>query len=127
MKPIKIKYELTVKGETESTIANSYIGKKEENQIAYKEGNIDVILLFEDRKIVMKRRTDEYEIELPFEENGVCEGKYYIPNMDLYLHLQVTTEKFVNKENEIFIIYKLLLNEEDLGEFDFKLEYEVEV
>lgn len=125
MEPIQIKYELIVKGENESKIENKYKGKKEENLITYKEGNIDVMLTFLEEKVVMKRRTEEYEIEMPFQKNGICEGKYHILDMNLPMHLIVTTEKFLVENNTLEIAYHLLLNEESLGWFNFKLEYEV--
>lgn len=122
---IKINSYLKVTGESLCTLENQYRGRKEGNVLSYKEGDICVhITIFED-KVIMNRKTDAYEMELPFLLNEICTGKYEIPELEGSFDLKVETSLLKIKSGKIEVIYHLHLGGDEIGKYEFKLTYEV--
>ena len=122
---IKIKSYLKVTGDSSCTLENHYTGKKEENKILYKEGEIMVCIAFLEDKIVMSRKTEEYDIELPFVLGKSLEGKYDIAELGGSLPLKVRTSLLKKQDKELEITYHLTIGKEDIGKYEFRLLYEV--
>lgn len=107
-------------------IVNSNIrGIYHDNQILYNDGNIKVTLLLNDNKIEMKRVTKEYKIKMFFDLNNETKGTYDILDLNLAMDLFITTKKLEIGKNNIALVYDLKINDEFIGNYDLKLEYEV--
>lgn len=122
---IKINSYLKVTGDSLCTLENEYRGKKEGNELFYKEGDICVHLKIMDDKVIMNRKTDAYEIEMPFLLDEVCQGKYEIPELEGSFDLKVRTSVLEIEKEKLAITYHLTLGEEEIGKYEFKLTYEV--
>lgn len=96
------------------------IGIKSYNKITFKDDNITVTILIEDNKIIMKRISNEYQLILEFEDKKDTHGKYFLNNYNLWLPLDIFTDKIVVSENNIEINYYL-----DKTNFNFKIKFEV--
>lgn len=80
----------------------------------------------EKNTIVLNRETDQYQLLLHLgNTNKKGHSKYYLKEEKMYLPLQVTTKRLNIEENRIELCYYLSINGEKIGEFRFKLEYEV--
>lgn len=108
-----------------SIVNNNINGLYHDNKIIYNDGNIKVTLLLEDNKIEMKRETKEYEIKMLFDTNIETSGTYNIYDLNIIMDLKVETKKLVINNNIIVIMYSLKINNEFIGNYDLKLEYEV--
>ena len=106
-------------------INNNINGICHDNKIIYNDGNIKVTLLLEDNKIEMKRQTKEYTINMLFDTKSETNGEYDILDLNITMDLKVQTKKLEINNNNIIIIYSLKINDEFIGNYDFKLEYEV--
>lgn len=106
-------------------VNNNINGLYHDNRIIYNDGNIKVTLLLEHNKIEMKRETKEYEIKMLFDTNAETSGIYNIYDLNIIMDLKVQTKKIEINNNNIVIMYSLKINNEFIGNYDLKLEYEV--
>ena len=106
-------------------INNNINGIYHDNKIIYNDGNIKVTLLIQNNKIEMKRETREYKINMLFDTKSETNGEYDILDLNMSMNIYVTTENLEIKDNIIIIMYSLKINDEFIGNYDFKLEYEV--
>lgn len=102
----------------------TFFGMKSGNKISYKENDVIVTILVNNNKIMMKRRSADYEIHFQFEEKSNTVGKYFINNSDLWLPLDTFTDKIVVDDSSIRVNYQLKLNEKP-QKFLFEIKYEV--
>ena len=96
------------------------IGLKEENKIFYNDGNMSVTILLADNKITMERLCDEYTLTLPFELKKNTKGRYFSNKLNLWLPLDIFTDKILISEKTVRAMYSI----ED-KKFDFIIEFEV--
>lgn len=101
-----------------------FFGVINDEKIVYKEDEIIVTILNFDNKIIMKRQSKEYEINLEFIEGKTTTGKYFINNGNLWLPLDTFTDKILFDDSYIRIEYTLTLDENET-KFLFEIEYEV--
>ena len=101
-----------------------FFGIKSGNKISYKENEIIVTILLEDNKIIMKRKSLEYEIYLEFVEKNNSTSKYFLNNNNLWLPLDTFTDKILVDDSNIRIEYELTL-ESTPTQFLFEIKYEV--
>ena len=99
-------------------------GLKNNNKICYKENEIMVTILYEDNKIIMKRKSLEYEIYFEFIEKNNTTSKYFLNNNDLWLPLDTFTDKIVVDDSSIKVEYQLKLDTKPTR-FSFEIKYEV--
>ena len=60
-----------------------------------------------------------------FDTNIETNGTYNIYDLNIIMDLKVETKKLVINNNVIVIMYSLKINNEFIGNYDLKLEYEV--
>lgn len=101
-----------------------FFGIKSGNKISYKENEIIVTILLEDNKIIMKRKSIEYEIYLEFVEKNNSTSKYFLNNNNLWLPLDTFTDKIVVDDSSIKLEYQLKLDKKPT-KFLFEIKYEV--
>lgn len=71
--------------------------------------------------INLKRKSDEYEIDMTFDKDTKTKGTYYIKTLG-YLNLEIVTNTLVIKENYIEIDYIMYLENEKTN-FIYKLDW----
>lgn len=125
MAKIKIKTSLNTINEISANINNEIFGEINNNEIIYNEGEIKVIISILDDKITMSRINDDYVIRMEFIKDSITEGLYDIKDVNAKFNLAVETNELTIEDGKIFINYHLNLNNEDMGIFKFKLDYEV--
>ena len=96
------------------------IGIKNKDRIIYNDDNMAVTISLEDNTITMKRVCDEYTLTLLFEEKENTKGNYFSNRLNLWLPLDIFTDKILVSEKSVQIIYKI----ED-KQFDFVIDFEV--
>ena len=121
MKKIKI-YSILENSDNETTKIEAlatYDDKK--GILKYSEEDLNVeIELFKD-KVIIKRKNDEYDINLEFELNKRIKCKYEVKQIGLNLEIEVLTKKLEIEENRIYINYELFNDNKSIGIFDYKL------
>lgn len=100
-------------------------GIKTNDKIVYKENDINVTILLDNNKIEMKRRTDDYIIELMFLGGKATSGNYHLIEYKNSINLNIETLSSSNQDNKIILDYNLSMAEEFIGHFTFSLEFEV--
>lgn len=100
-------------------------GIKTNDKIVYKENDINVTILLDNNKIEMKRRTDDYIIELMFLDGKATSGNYHLIEYKNSINLNIETLSSSNQDNKIILDYNLSMAEEFIGHFTFSLEFEV--
>lgn len=125
MEKILIRYLLVKKEDHDQTGHNVYIGNKEKNQIFYMEEEICVMLSIYQNKIVMKRKTSDYEMNMNFILGKEENGSYTLLSYEKTLELEVWTKSLKIEATSFEIVYQLKIEKELIGEFYFMLEYEV--
>lgn len=98
---------------------------KNSHKIIYQENNIHVTIFLYDNKIDMKRKHLEYTIEMSFEKDKICKGKYFIKELGRMLDLETKTLLLSFDDNKIELEYVLSMDNEMVGHFHFSLELEV--
>lgn len=81
---------------------------------------VNILTIYED-KVTLKRKCDEYEVEMTFDKNSITTGKYYVKSLG-YFNLEVKTNELVIKDDSIEINYIMSL-ESQRTEFLYKLDW----
>lgn len=74
-----------------------------------------------DNKIILKKENNESLLEFIFDENKETNATYYIKELDFYMDAKINTI-YTKKEVDIVVEYKLTLQDEEIGNFIFKLK-----
>ena len=124
MKKVKIKMSI-IDGLGEECFINE-VGtyNEKEKTIIYKEENVSVKIIMED-KIIIERENQDYSMKLIFEEQKVHNSSYNIYKPKMVLDLSVNTLILKRNVNSFYIKYKLVINNEDMGIFTVDLKWEV--
>ena len=96
------------------------IGIKNNNKITFKDDGIIVTIIIDNNKIMMKRVSRDYELTLEFQEKTNTTGKYFLNNDNLWLPIEVFTDKILVSENCVEVDYYI-----DKINFNFKISFEV--
>lgn len=96
------------------------IGIKNDNKITFKDDDIIVTIIVNNNRIMMKRVNKEYELNLEFEERINTVGKYFLNNDNLWLPIEVFTDKILVSEKSVEVDYYI-----DKINFNFKISFEV--
>lgn len=96
------------------------LGIKNKNKVTFKDENIIVTIIVDNNKIMMKRANKEYELNFEFEEGISTTGKYFLNNDNLWLPIEVFTDKILVSEKSIEVDYYI-----DKINFNFKISFEV--
>lgn len=97
------------------------------NKIIYYENDVKVTIILEENMVTLLRETNEYRLTLLFEKEKETMGKYQMKNFPMELDTQVKTLLLEQTEHSLRLKYHLTLGTEEIGDFTFLLEYEVDV
>lgn len=119
----KIKYRATIKNSSESSIWEG-LGILNNDQITHVNEGITTIVSFKANDIKIRRRTEEYDIELLLNKD-CSSGTYKLLNNDVGLELEVKSIETTISKNHVFAKYSLKMQDEDMGIFTYEINYEV--
>ena len=71
---------------------------------------------------VFHKKNDESEIDFIFDIEKETKGTYYIKELEFYMDAKVKTIMLIREDNYIEVEYKLWLQDEEIGNFIFKLK-----
>ena len=72
--------------------------------------------------IVFHKKNIKSEIDFVFKNNSITKGSYFIKELNFYMDANVKTKKYIVNDNNIDIEYKLWLQDEEIGNFIFKIK-----
>ena len=121
MKKVRI-YSVLSNNDNETTTIEALADFDEQkNIIKYTEEELKVEIQILDNKIKMRRKNDEYDLNLEFLLNEKVRCKYQVDSIGLTLEIEVYTKKLEIEENRIYINYELFNDNKSIGVFEYKL------
>lgn len=121
MEKIKI-YSLLSNSDNENTTIEALADfDKEKNIIKYKEEDLQVTIQILDKKVLIERKNEEYDLNLVFSQNERVTCKYQVDFIGLNLEIDVYTKILEIEENRIYINYELFNDNKSIGTFEYKL------
>ena len=81
------------------------------------------VIEIKDNHLVMTRRSEDYEIVLPFNPKCKEEGKYCVKGIG-NLHLDVETTNLVINPANLLVEYNMILDGETESKFKYTIKYE---
>ena len=121
MKMVRI-YSVLSNNDNETTTVEAIAEFDEKDKVLkYTEENLKVEISIFDKRIVMKRKNDEYDLNLEFilDEKKRC--RYNLKTLGLDLEIDVLTKTLEIENNRIYINYELFNDNKSIGEFEYKL------
>ena len=100
--------------------SNEVIGIKTD-KIKFITEQVMNILSINENIVTLKRKCDEYEIEMIFDKDNISEGKYFVKTLG-YFNLKVKTKELIIRDDSIEIDYIMSL-EDVQTEFSYKLDW----
>ena len=91
---------------------NKYIFKIDEDEYEIEKTN----------KVVFRKENSESLMDFVFENNKETIGTYYIKDIDFYIDAFIKTLEYDVSDKKIEIEYNLCLQDEEIGNFIFKLK-----
>lgn len=124
MAKISLKTSLKTNEEKEPII---YMGDGifDTDKIVYQEKDVTTILKKIENGISMVRRNNDYEISFVFDQKEGTKGNYHFFEIGKQIDLQITTAMLEWNSKKVSISYHLFLDQVDMGEFEYTLDYEV--
>ena len=116
---IKSKIKYIIKSSTSNEEEIKY-GKIEKNKIVYKEKNILVTIIKNDKEILVTRENNEFKQIIKFKVNKKTISEYYIKDINISLEFNIYTNKLIIENNHINIEYTILETNENF-------EYDIQV
>ena len=113
--------DIYIKNNEEEVEYKNIDSKYKDNFFIFKAISDDYIIEVKDY-IVFHKKSIESNLDLKFDEKKETTGTYYIKELDFYMDAKVKTIKLVKEKNFIEIKYKLWLQDEEIGNFIFKLK-----
>lgn len=121
MEKVKI-YSLLSNSDNENTTIEALAEfDKEKNVIRYKEEDLQVTIQILDKKVIIERKNEEYDLNLVFSQNEKITCKYQVDFIGLNLEIDVYTKILEIEENRIYINYELFNDNKSIGTFEYKL------
>ena len=102
----KIKLCAKLISDNDDLVVNT-LGIKLDNKVIYRENDIQVTLLIENNKIIMKRMSSEYTIELIFDKNNNTLSTYSFIGGNKHFNLNTNTREMIINDTKIEIKYIL--------------------
>ena len=72
--------------------------------------------------IIFHKENKESILDFEFKNNVITKGTYFIKELNFYMDANIKTIKYEVDDKNINIKYKLWLQDEEIGEFIFKLK-----
>lgn len=121
MKKVKI-YSVLSNSDNETTTIEALAEYNEEdNCFKYVEEDLKVSIKILDKRILMERQNEEYDLNLEFAENEKIRCKYEVSSLGLNLEIDVYTKILEIEENRIYVNYELFNDNKSIGKFEYKL------
>lgn len=121
MKKVKI-YSILSNSENETTTIEALADYNEdENSFKYVEEELKVFIQISDKRIIMERKNEEYDLNLEFVQNEKIRCKYEVNSLGLNLEIDVYTRILEIEENRIYVNYELFNDNKSIGIFEYKL------
>ena len=121
MEKIKI-YSLLSNSDNDNTTIEALADfDNEKNIIKYKEEDLQVTIQILDKKVIIERKNEEYDLNLIFSQNERVTCKYQVDFIGLNLEIDVYTKILEIEENRIYINYELFNDNKSIGTFEYKL------
>ena len=97
------------------------LGILERNKIKFiDENKVTVIIELKENNIVITRKSDDYEIVLPFDIQNKTHGSYIVKNLGV-LSLEVETTKLKVDNANLDVEYTMILDGETKSNFRYKV------
>lgn len=120
----KINIRTMLHNETEEKFFNNEgVGILTNNKLKFIDQGVTVVLEFEDNKLFLNRRSEEYDIYMPFELNKRTTGIYNIKNLGA-LNLEVEATLIDISKNKIELAYHMIIDNSEVQKFTYVIEYE---
>ena len=120
----KIKVNALLHNKKDDKFFNSDVtGIKSNNTIKYIDNDVVVVVGINEDNISLKRRSDNYDIDMYFKENTLTEGKYNIKALGFF-NLKVFTSKLIVEDKKIEIEYEMQIEDNSKELFSYKIEME---
>lgn len=121
MKRVRI-YSVLSNNDNETTTVEAIADFNErDNVLKYTEENLKVEISIFDKRVIMKRKNDEYDLNLEFILNEKKRCRYNLKTLGLDLEIDVLTKTLEIEDNRIYINYELFNDNKSIGEFEYKL------
>ena len=89
--------------------------------ISFKIGDDSYNLIINDI-IKFNKENNESILDLKFSMNMVTDGIYYIKELNYNMDVRIKTKEVIIEDNRIYIEYNMILQEEDLGNYLFRID-----
>lgn len=89
--------------------------------ISFKIGDDSYNLIINDI-IKFNKENNESILDLKFSMNMVTDGIYYIKELNYNMDVRIKTKELIIEDNRIYIEYNMILQEEDLGNYLFRID-----
>lgn len=96
---------------------------KNDNNITYKLDGIKVNITILNNNIMIKRESNDMELNLEFQNNKSIITSYYTKDLNINIKVETKTKKLVINQNSILINYDLYMNDEFSDNFQYELEW----
>lgn len=116
-----IKLDIYIKNNEEEYDYKNITSKYKDNKYFFDIDNNKYEIKI-DKDIVFHKENDDSVLDFIFKNNTITTGTYFIKELNFYMDAKVKTIKYVEEDNNIDIKYKLWLQDEEIGEFIFKLK-----
>jgi len=121
MEKIKI-YSVLSNNDNETTTIEALADyDKEKNTLKYNEEDLKVEIQILGKKIKMRRKNEEYDLNLEFSLNKKIRCKYIVNSVGLNLEIEVYTKKLEIEDNRIYVNYEIFNDNKSIGIFEYKL------
>lgn len=114
-----IKLDIYIKNNEEEYNFKDITSKYKDNKYIFEIDKDKYEITIKD-DIVFHKENDESIIDFNFKDNIVTTGTYYIKDLNFYMDAKVKTIKL--DLNNILVEYKLWLQDEEIGNFIFKIK-----
>ena len=113
--------DIHIKNNDEEFNFKNIDSKYKDNSFIFKVNSDNYIIDLKDN-IVFHKKSDESEIDFIFDIEKETKGTYYIKELEFYMDAKVKTIMLIREDNYIEVEYKLWLQDEEIGNFLFKLK-----
>ena len=112
--------DLYIKNNEEEFSFNDIECKYKDNKYIFSinKDNYDIT---KKENIIFHKENNESIIDFEFKDNLITKGTYFIKDLKFYMDANIKTTKYKVEDNNIDIEYKLWLQDEEIGDFIFKL------
>jgi len=115
--------QISLKNPEEINLLNFNLeGIKKNNELIYKEESTDVLIRI-DESVTLIRKNEDSELTLLFDVTNNSKGSYFIREVG-NLEIDIKTNILEITNNSIYTEYELVINNEAIGLFIFKIRFE---